>query len=70
MPAKDFEKGIDVLDIKLLERLLKQTTAATDRTGKHVFYYIPLQEEFTDVCQYIFNKHGINMEKYQSSLNK
>lgn len=67
---EDFKNGTEKLDIKLLERLIKETTSATDRMGTPVVYFIPLKEEFTDVCQYILSKHGINMAKYQSSLNK
>lgn len=67
--ADSFQQGTSKLDIKLLERLLKETTVANDRTGAYVIYFIPLKEEFTDICQYIMAKHGVKMEKYNSSLN-
>lgn len=57
------------LDLKLLERLIKETTSATDRNGYRVIYFIPLREDCTNICQYILSKYGIKMQKYQSSLN-
>ncbi len=69
MAKEDLKNGNRKLDIKLLERLIKETTTARDRTGKYVVYYIPLDAKYTDVCQHIFAKYGVNMEKYQSSLN-
>ena len=70
MKKENLENGIEKLDIKLLERLIKETTSVKDRMGGFAVYFIPLKEEYIDVCQYILAKHGVNMEKYKSSLNE
>lgn len=66
--ANQFGTSKQKLDIKLLERLLLETTIAIDRNGANVAYYIPLKAEFIDTCDFIFKKYGIKMERYQSSL--
>ena len=67
--VNDIKNATRKLDSELLTRLIKETTTVTDRTGQRVAYYIPLDEKFTDVCQYTFAKYGIPMNKYKSSLN-
>ena len=67
--ANEFNAATEKLDIKLLERLILRTTPATDRNGARAIYYFPLKPEYTDICDFIFQKYGINMEKYQSSLS-
>ena len=36
---EDFKNGTEKLDIKLLERLIKETTSATDRMETPVLYF-------------------------------
>ncbi len=66
--ANAFDSGTEKIDIKLLERLLRETIPVTDRNGTRATYYIPLKSEYTDVCDFVFKKYGINMERYNSSL--
>ncbi len=47
---------------------MRETIPVTDRNGTHATYYIPLKPEYTDVCDFVFKKYGINMERYNSSL--
>ena len=67
--TNDMKNATRKLDSELLTRLIKETTSVTDRTGQRAAYYIPLDEKFTDVCQYTFKKYGVPMNKYKSSLN-
>lgn len=66
--ANAFNSGTEKIDIKLLERLLRETVPVTDRNGTRATYYIPLKPEYTDVCEFMFKKYGINMERYNSSM--
>ena len=56
--VNDIKNATRKLDSELLTRLIKETTAVTDRTGQRVAYYIPLDEKFTDVCQYTWMKNS------------
>ncbi len=67
---ENFNDATRKLDIKLLERLIRETATAVDRTGARVMYQIPLKDEYADVCAHIFAKYGIKMEKYNSSLSE
>ena len=67
--VNDIKNATRKLDSELLTRLIKETTTVTDRTGQRAVYYIPSDEKFTDVCQYMFAKYGIPMKKYKSSIN-
>jgi len=69
MAQQDFEDGMSKLDVKLLERLIKETARVIDRNGARAVYYIPLDKKYTDACQYIFAKHGVKLEQYQSGIN-
>ena len=67
--VNDIKNATRKLDSELLTRLIKETMTVTDRTGQRAIYYIPLDEKFTDVCQYTFKKYGVPMNKHKSSLN-
>ncbi|MBE6461349.1 MAG: hypothetical protein E7006_00710 [Alphaproteobacteria bacterium] len=68
MSKSGFFSATQQMDIKLLERLLKETNTITDRYGARVVYYVPANQKNLDVCRYVFQRNGIPMEKYESAL--
>lgn len=69
MSQENFNTGIISMDKLSLERIIKETTSATDRNGRNYIYQIPLHRDYVDLCQFLFARNGVKMEKYQSSLN-